>query len=124
MKYLRKHAKSLDLDGRIIYMDETKSLLWLKNAVNIILGFVLDYIFLYLVFWKKTCKYPFFVSYIGNVSLMFYFDLKISIVLLQFVKSLLRLYIENTAICNSIKFTVSQTFLLPIDFENIFSLSG
>ena len=124
MKYLRKHAKSLDLDGRIIYMDETKSLLWLKNAVNIILGFVLDYIFLYLVFWKKTCKYPFFVSYIGNVSLMFYVDLKISIVLLQFVKSLLRLYIENTAICNSIKFTVSQTFLLPIDFENIFSLSG
>ena len=124
MKYLRKHAKSLDLDGRIIYMDETKSLLWLKNAVNIILGFALDYIFLYLVFWKKTCKYPFFVSYIGNVSLMFYFDLKISIVLLQFVKSLLRLYIENTAICNSIKFTVSQTFLLPIDFENIFSLSG
>ena len=61
----------------------------------------------------------FFVFYMGNSPLKFYFDLKIAIVLLKFIKSLSGLYILNTAFTNSIRFTISQN--LSIGFTNIFS---
>ena len=60
----------------------------------------------------------FFVFYMGNSPLKFYFDLKIAIVLLKFIKSLSGLYILNTAFTNSIRFTISQN--LSIGFTNIF----
>ena len=61
----------------------------------------------------------FFVFYMGNSPLKVYFDLKIAIVLLKFIKSLSGLYILNTAFTNSIRFTISQN--LSIGFTNIFS---
>ena len=61
----------------------------------------------------------FFVFYMGNSPLKFYFDLKIAIVLLKYIKSLSGLYILNTAFTNSIRFTISQN--LSIGFTNIFS---
>ena len=77
-----------------------------------------------LKYWFKLLILPcntmsFFVFYMGNSPLKFYFDLKIAIVLLKFIKSLSGLYILNTAFTNSIRFTISQN--LSIGFTNIFS---
>lgn len=60
------------------------SKLW-NNGTNgtTFFGFVLGYIFLCWVFQCKLKSMSFFTSCIGNAPLVFYFDLKISIVLLQ-----------------------------------------
>ena len=62
----------------------------------------------------------FFVSYIENRPLMFYFVLKILIAFIQFIKSLLGLYIQKTVISESTKLIVSEMFHFSMGFTIFF----
>ena len=83
-------------------------------------GFCFELYFSLLDFLKANLQVCFFVSCTGNASIILYFDLKISTVLSEFIKYFLGFYIQNTTIFNSIKFTLSQIFLLSKGFRNMF----
>lgn len=75
---------------------KAKRLFWLMNMVNVelqkmgqIVWLLYLAIFLFIgVFKSKLVSVSFFVSYFGNIRVTFCFDLKISLVLSEFIKPL------------------------------------
>lgn len=89
---------------------------FIKHFLNVV-----GYIFLCWVFQCKLKSMSFFTSCIGNAPLVFYFDLKISIVLLQ--------HLSQTFTSKTLPFLIQLTLLFykyffPQWFHKYFFLNG